>query len=836
MKKKDILMLFCCLAISFVSVASFAGDHIVKSSEKTMIASGGKALLPIIISGKASAEVRDSAKYLADYLSKISGGKFEIKTGDGKTGVAVGTIKDFPELAFKPGFKLEDPGERQGYEIKSHANGVYIIGASTDAVCYAVFDLLKRLGYRMYFPMKKWEIIPSRKNLELNVHIRETPDYYTRRIWPGFGIWKEFQETTRQWNMVNRGGGYKLRSGHAYDGIISHNKKAFEEHPEYYGLLEGKRKSSKFCISNPGLRQLVSDYALKIFEQKPETDSISMDPSDGGGWCECAECAKIGSPSDRALFLANTVSSAVEKKFPGKRIGMYAYNQHSPPPSIDADPNVIVSIATCFNKLPVYEMIKGWSAKKATLGIREYYDCYLWTFDIFGKITGGNTDILKKTIPDFYRQNARYMSAEASDNWGSNGLGYYLAQQMLWNVKNSQKIDELTSDFLQNCFGPAAVTMKKFYEILDGANKKKLCHDTLGRMYSCLARAHKEAAGDQKILARLEDLAVYTRYCEVFMPYYQVPTNKLRLKVINEMLQFVGCIKNTRMVTSYAIYRYSSRLRRIAGGAKNSKPVNWESSKPFSSEDISKIISDGIANNKLLDFEVVNFSEDLVPAASFKKISAINKIPGYGRRGIASYYTWVDRNLKPIEVSVRAGGIKNTRNKSLYSSVKLYKIGGMSETGSRETLLKTKDIPIDFKFHVVSFTPTQPGLHKIVIDDKRSVSMHRAVDGTMLTLKQPADIRITKLYFYVPKGTKVLGFFCTMAHRGHIIAPNGKRLYSFKKTVGHHSITVPEGMDDKLWELVHFAGNINFLTVPPYVASTPDKLLLPKEVVDKDNL
>src|SRR5690606_35169632 len=106
-------------------------------------------------------------------------------------------------------------------------------------------------------------------------------------------------------------------TGHAYGGIMSARKAEFAAHPEYKGLINGERKSSKFCISNPGLRQIVADYALEYFEKRPEATMISMDPTDGGGWCECEQCAKIGngSPSDRAVFLANTVAEAINQKF-----------------------------------------------------------------------------------------------------------------------------------------------------------------------------------------------------------------------------------------------------------------------------------------------------------------------------------------------------------------------------------------------------------------------------------------------------------------------------------------------------------------------------------------
>ena len=77
------------------------------------------------------------------------------------------------------------------------------------------------------------------------------------------------------------------------------------------GLVNGERRSSKVCTSNPDLRKLVATDALAQFEKDPARDSVSVDPSDGGGWCECPECKHLGSVSDRALTLANEVAAAV---------------------------------------------------------------------------------------------------------------------------------------------------------------------------------------------------------------------------------------------------------------------------------------------------------------------------------------------------------------------------------------------------------------------------------------------------------------------------------------------------------------------------------------------
>ncbi len=337
--------------------------------------------------------------------------------------------------------------------------------------------------------------MPQKEDLSVNVDKVEVPDYYARRIWYGYGTWDELKPLYNNWCKKNRAVvSIALNTGHAYEGIIAKNKAEFEKHPEYLGLVGGERKSSKFCISNPGLRKLVVDYAIKYFEQNPDADSISMEPSDGGGWCECENCARMGSISDRALTLANEVAEAVSKKFGNKYVGMYAYNLHSPPPTIKVHPNVIISVATAFIRggYTVDQLIEGWAKKGAMIGIREYYGVNVWDRDLPGSPKASGVKSLANSIADFHRKGARFLSAESSDNWGPNGPGYYIAARVLWDVDEAKRVDELKKDFLEKMFGPAKDRMEEFYNLIDKDNKPLLTEDLIGRMYRALAEAKKK--------------------------------------------------------------------------------------------------------------------------------------------------------------------------------------------------------------------------------------------------------------------------------------------------------------------------------------------------------
>ena len=319
------------LSITFVIALWVTCNGVAAEPVAVKIASDGQAPLPIVVSQEASERVRGAADELANYLSQITGAEFTVESGDGSRGIAIGVPDDFSTKG--PGTKWTT-GNREHYLLRTHTRGVWVLGATELAVEHAVWDLLYRVGYRQYFPGSNWEVVPRQRELSLAVDTEQSPDYLARRIWYGYGIWDYNDEPYQHWCSRNRCvAGVELKTGHASDGIVRALRAEFDAHPEYWPLLDGKREpvtNPKPCLSNPKLRALIVEYALKQFAAQPTMDSVSMDPSDGGGWCQCERCAELGSVSDQAVTLANEVAAAIEKEYPGKLVGMYAYNYHSP--------------------------------------------------------------------------------------------------------------------------------------------------------------------------------------------------------------------------------------------------------------------------------------------------------------------------------------------------------------------------------------------------------------------------------------------------------------------------------------------------------------------------
>jgi hypothetical protein len=809
------------------------------------LARAGKASVPVVIAEDANVRVRSAAADLAAYLNDITEAEFQTRTGDGTTGIAVGLPADFPSLSLAESLEVKNIADREAYILRSHKDGLYVIGATELAVEHAVWDLLYHLGCRQYFPGPAWEIIPRKETIEIAIDVTERPDYLNRRIWYGFGTWDYNAQPYAKWCQKNRtASGFILNISHAYESIIRRNKAAFDNNPEFLGLLDGQRKSSKLCISNPNLRKLVVDHAIKYFKDGPDRDSISMDPSDGGNWCQCDKCAALGSISDRALTLANQVAEAVKSKFENKYVGMYAYNYHSPPPSILVHPNVIISIATAFIKggYTLDELIAGWSKQGATIGMREYYAVFPWDHDLPGQARGSDLDYLKRTIPEFYAKGARFLSAESSDNWGANGLGYYVASRILWDIDEAQNVDRIVDDFLTTAFGLVKQPMARFYDLINGANKPLLSDDLIGRMYRHLQNA-RQLADTPQIRERIDHLILYTRYVELYLRY-SASTGQDRQAAFENLIRHGYRMRKTMMVHTKALYRdlvTRDRNVNIPEEAAFSVPEEknpWKSSAPFTEAELTDYLSRGIAGHALRDFEPIYFSKDLVPADKLhlpKVASDSNSVTG---RGIQTFYTWIERAPAAIELKITGGLIVHYRNRGNVK-VDLWKVPKDSDEIHNEQSLSHGESPPDGIQRLIKLHTQHTGLHKITVSDGDDMTKVGFKPGTPMTiissLVEPAAFSGSwNLYFYVPKKTKIVGLFASGS--GKLLNPAGSVAFTFNsKKPGYYGIKVPEGCDGKLWKFHQCAGKKRLMTVPPSLASNVGELLLPREVAEADS-
>ena len=670
--------------------------------------------------------------------------------------------------------------------------------------------------------------------MQLAVDVHEHPDYLARRIWYGFGSMPEnMANLYDKWSPRNRvADGIQIINQHEYASIIIRNRAEFSAHPEYYALVDGKRTvwdGSQFCISNPGLRQLVVAVALRKLEQNPKLDSVSVEPNDGGGWGQCPQCLAMGSVSDRVVTLANDVAAAVAEKYPGKFVGILAYNEHSPPPTIKVLPNVVVCVATAFihGGYSADQLVAGWSQKAKLIGIYDYYSFFTWDWDAPGRARVANTEYLKTTMPRFYRNGARFINAESSNNWGPNGLGYYLASRLLWDTSQAAHVDEIVADFLDKSFGPAREPMAEWYRLTDGANNILLTQDLVGQLYRQLDKALR-LTDDPAIRARIHDLALYTRYVEMLKPPAAFkPTNE-------EFMRYAWRIRRTNMVHTWALWTINTAGVPPEAASNIPEPANpWKSSEPFTAAQIDQFIQDGIAHNPVVAIRPVIYSRNLVPATPLHLV-ANNPGTFVLLRADKTFYTWIAQGPASIDFQATSGIA--TGNRPGEAVFDLFSEADTTLPALAEQRLARDNRPYDLHFAVA-----KTGLHTVTFNDgdvgTRLIWPEAAAITFEASMKQPyVGHGIWSLYFYVPKGTKTVGGY-RVCSEGRLAGPDGRAKMTFgvEGNQDYWSVPVGPGEDGKLWQFQNISGGeMRLLTVPTYLARTAGELLLPEEVVKAD--
>ena len=837
MQRKTLFSIVSCLvfALSFASNICRAADAL----QSVELAREKQALLPIVIGANASQSLKATAAELGQYLSRISGAEFKVETGDGSSGIVLGRPADFSKLPFEIKFG-SGPFEREEYLLRTGAGAVYLIGTTDLAVSHAAWDILYRLGYRQFFPGDTWEIIPSIGTIKLALNERQAPSFNARRIWYNWGFWGYNEEPYRKWCQRNRAvKGFDLNSGHAYDNILAANKAEFDKHPEFYALNAGKRRSSggdiKFCVSNPGLRKLVIDHAIAMMKKNPSADSVSMDPSDGGNWCECAECEKMGGVSNRVLTLANDVAEAINTLGLGpKYVGMYAYNKHSAPPTIKAHPNVIISATTAFigGGFTFDQVVEGWKAQGATVGVYDYLSVVDWDWNLPRGGAGSRPASVAKNLVKFYKQGARFYDAESGDCWGPCGLGYYIASRVMWNIKDAENVDALTDDFLEKAFASAKEPMREFYRLITIDTQRRAPSDMLGRMYRQLDAARK-ATTDPRVFERIDHLILYTRHAEL---YYAHANGGGK---VDDVARHAYRMRKTMMIHSYGLW-----ARLINQKAAHTPDHPLKNEQPFGAEELSKILTDGIKNNQPVDpgFISTEFSKKLIPAAAPLKLPTVppGSMPNQSQDH-QQYFIWVAENAGSVDLKITVQKVWANRMPriNLYSPLDV----------TLNAVASDESYKPDGKENAVSLKTPHPGLHRVETLDGGDHTRIQWPPGMAVTIESGIETpNVTShfrgpwtMYFYVPKGTKLIGGWASRIANwaprvsGTLLYPDGKVAYDFgKNEEGWFKIPVPEGQDGKLWKFENSNGQRLLMTVPPYLARNAEELLLPAEVIEAD--
>ena len=169
---------------------------------------------------------------------------------------------------------------------------LHLVGATPEAASHAVYTFLHDLGCRWFMPGAMGEVLPR------------------TRTWPGPDSpgWRNpasisascggpmaaprRPQRTSVIGNANRLGSRRIAHGHNLTNTVP-PATYFDEHPEYYALVDGKRQTTQLCTSHPDVVRLSIEHINDYFDQHPEATSYSLCPDDNKQFCECTNCTAL---------------------------------------------------------------------------------------------------------------------------------------------------------------------------------------------------------------------------------------------------------------------------------------------------------------------------------------------------------------------------------------------------------------------------------------------------------------------------------------------------------------------------------------------------------------
>lgn len=555
----------------------------------------------IIVSPTGSASEKLAANELATYLQKIGGQAITVE----ETNTAPPSSASAPVIivGFHPGnsglkpesLALEESifdvqpglirivgGREEPIKLKGGAVAVRDRGT-----LYGVYEFLDSLGVRWYRPEPWGEHVPQARRLKVPVG-RHTSKAAFKYRWSinGFRYWTDDKPQTvawaKQWAVRNRqntmmwmgpeyGGSHTLRIQHVYS-ILFPPDTYFEQHPEYYALVDGKRRrDGQLCLGNPEVQKLAAEKLVQFAKDNPEYEMLSLEPEDHDVWCQCELCKAMDEPNQKTIFTNSTLAwertmgdvemgnrvakfgSIVAEKFAESnknvKINWLAYSTHTEPPSLlkKLPSNVTVQAAafsSAFtdpdNAYSDYSRDLNDPQSKPNRNFLRVLNGYskmapVWAYEYWGGIAWVGPMPLVRTMQDrvkeYRKRNFIGIYNEAHSHWGPQGIDNYFMTRLMWNpdLDVKKEIDL----YCKNYYGPAYVPMKEYHTLLENAAHAGTPFYSFGinthaifkpavvkRMGELIGKAQALIGTQEPYVKRFEGVKAGYDYVRLVMPYH----------------------------------------------------------------------------------------------------------------------------------------------------------------------------------------------------------------------------------------------------------------------------------------------------------------------------
>jgi len=364
-------------------------------------------------------------------------------------------------------------------------------------------------------------------------------------------------------------------------------KKYAEIHPEIYPLVPEKRGGKKlvrkfnnlhWCYTAPGIADALTEALEKeVIKRKGNVKDWIYFAGMGdwyGGMCQCNRCKKIyeeetwTNPAGKKIRgysatlirMFNAVAEKLEKKYPGIRIGTFAYmSLENPPAKTKPRHNVIIRMPHLRHCI-IHPVNKCEKNKSFMYSLKRWTEIapgnvYIWDYSVN---YGGGNFMYPFPVIRTMGKNIRYYNeigcagAFLQGNYVSYGgdlqvLKNYVWMKLFWHPE--LKVDDLIAEFCDGYYGPAADAMKKYVFLLEDAaaasehfdefvkpdklKKSLLTEKRLEQARTLLAKALVAAEGSEKYTRRVKEAKVSVDALKFFSPGKKIITEKDGKLVVN---------------------------------------------------------------------------------------------------------------------------------------------------------------------------------------------------------------------------------------------------------------------------------------------------------------
>lgn len=394
-----------------------------------------------------------------------------------------------------------------------------------------VYEFLRSLGVRWYFPGEFGECMPAQKMIALpKLDKTVNPDFAQRVIGGQSYTLSKIDRDQALW-LVRLGLGSPKNisaAGHGINNVI-HKDYTRKNHPDWYRMINGKRettqpKDGQPCLSAKGLVQSMIVYVRASFDVY-KLDFSNVSPTDGYiSICQCDMCKGKdtpergfnGSMSDYVWAYVNEIAKELYKTHPDKEVNCSAYTTYlAPPLKIEKlPPNVTAMIQQNRYKFGdpdqrkwILDLRKGWLEKLPGKNPLTLHDNYSSSGNspfpmYYPHLIAEDIRSLKGVCRGEYveENSSKSKDPKPAVKLAVNHLNIYVTSRLWWDAE--QDVDALLDDYYVKFYGPASKEMKAFIGFCE-ANWKNMDKDAalIDKALELMASASK-TAGKESIYAK----------------------------------------------------------------------------------------------------------------------------------------------------------------------------------------------------------------------------------------------------------------------------------------------------------------------------------------------